>query len=103
MEAVSGLPAAPALPARVAIEATLRRIDFGPLSFLWTTWLTKVNISAWLERGGSSMATIERNSDDPVHDFAWHRWHRARRGGEFIDFVMLAGWVGLIGWVLMRH
>jgi hypothetical protein len=22
---------------------------------------------------------------NPVHDFAWHRTHRAARGGQFID------------------
>jgi hypothetical protein len=51
------------------------------------------------------MATIERNSDgsDQVHDFAWHRTHRARSGWQSIDVVMLAGWGALIGWVLMRH
>jgi hypothetical protein len=51
------------------------------------------------------MATIKRQSDesDPVHDFAWHRMHRARRGGQLIDIVMVAGWAALIGWVLMRQ
>jgi hypothetical protein len=51
------------------------------------------------------MATIQRNSDesDPVHDFAWHRTHRARRGAQSIDIVMLAGWAALVGWVLLRH
>jgi hypothetical protein len=46
------------------------------------------------------MAVIERNSDDPVHDFAWHR---AARGGQSIDIVMLVGWAALIGWALLRH
>jgi hypothetical protein len=51
------------------------------------------------------MAAIERNSDesDPVHDFAWHRTHRAARGGQSIDIVMLVGWAALIGWALLRH
>jgi hypothetical protein len=51
------------------------------------------------------MAAIERNSDesDPVHDFAWHRMHRAARGGQLIDIVMLVGWAALIGWALLRH
>jgi hypothetical protein len=48
------------------------------------------------------MTTIERNSDESVHDFAWHRTHRAWRGGQLIDVVMLAGWAALIGWVLLR-
>jgi len=51
------------------------------------------------------MAVIERNSgeSDPVHDFAWHRAHRARRSGQSIDVVMLLGWAALVGWVLLRH
>jgi hypothetical protein len=51
------------------------------------------------------MATIERKSQesDPVHDFAWHRTHRARHGGQLIDVVMLAGWAAMIGWVLLRQ
>jgi hypothetical protein len=51
------------------------------------------------------MATIERNSNesDPVHDFAWHRTHRARRGGQLIDVVTLAGWAALVGWVMLLH
>jgi hypothetical protein len=50
------------------------------------------------------MKALERNEEaDPVHDFAWHRAHRARRGWQSIDVVMLAGWAGLVGWVLLRH
>jgi hypothetical protein len=51
------------------------------------------------------MATIQENSDEagPVHDFAWHRTHRARRSGQVIDIVMLAGWVALVGWVVLSH
>jgi hypothetical protein len=48
------------------------------------------------------MTTIERNSDESVHDFEWHRRHRASRGGQLIDVVMLAGWAALIGWILLR-
>jgi hypothetical protein len=48
------------------------------------------------------MTTIERNSDESVHDFEWHRRHRAWRGGQLIDVVMLAGWAALIGWILLR-
>ena len=29
--------------------------------------------------------------------------HRARRGAQSIDIVMLAGWAALVGWVLLRH
>jgi hypothetical protein len=50
------------------------------------------------------MATIERNSDEnPVHDFAWHRTHRAPRGGQLIDVVTLVGWAALVSWVLLLH
>jgi hypothetical protein len=49
------------------------------------------------------MATIERISDesDPMHDFVWHRTHRARRGGQLIDVVTLVGWAALVSWVLL--
>jgi hypothetical protein len=73
--------------------------------FLWTTSLTTFNVASWWYLGGASMATIERNSNesDPVHDFAWHRTHRARRGGQLIDVVTLAGWAALVGWVMLLH
>jgi hypothetical protein len=70
----------------------------------WTVRLTEGNVAPWWY-GGASMTTIERNSDDsgPVHDYAWHRTHRTRRGGQWIDVVMLAGWAALVGWVLLRQ
>ena len=73
--------------------------------FLWTTSLTAIIVASWWYLGGASMATIERNSSesDPVHDFAWHRTHRARRGGQLIDVVTLAGWAALVGWVVLLH
>jgi hypothetical protein len=51
------------------------------------------------------MATIQENSDEhgPVRDFAWHCTHRARRGGQLIDIVMLVGWVVVVGWVVLSH
>jgi hypothetical protein len=52
---------------------------------------------------GASMTTIKRNSDESAHDYAWHRAHRARHGGQSIDVVMLAGWAALVGWVLLRQ
>jgi integrase len=36
-------------------------------------------------------------------NFAWHRTHRARHGGQLIDVVMLAGWAAMIGGVLLRQ
>ena len=56
------------------------------------------------------MSVTQANSDqsdpdqsDPVRDFAWHLTHRAQRGWQSIDVVMLAGWAALIGWVLSQH
>jgi hypothetical protein len=48
------------------------------------------------------MSVTEANSDrsDPVRDFAWHQMHRARRGGQIIEIVILAGWAVLVVWVL---
>jgi hypothetical protein len=73
--------------------------------FSWTTSLTTFNVASWWYLGGASMATIERNSNEsgPVHDFAWHRAHRARRDGQLIDVVTLAGWAALVGWVMLLH
>jgi hypothetical protein len=50
------------------------------------------------------MAAIERDSlqSEPVHDFKWHRQYRCRRSGQFVDVVMLLGWAGLVGWILLR-
>jgi hypothetical protein len=75
------------------------------MQLVWTTWLMNVNVTRWWYLGGASMATIERNSheSDLVHDFAWHRTHRARNGGQLIDIVMLTGWAVLIGWVFLRQ
>ena len=84
------------------ILATPRQMAPRSMHSLWTTWLTAVNVAPWWYLGGASMTTIERNSDKSVHDFAWHRTHRAWRGVQLIDVVMLAGWAALIGWVLLR-
>ena len=76
-----------------------------PGALPWTTLFTAVNVVYGWCLGGASMAVIERNSgeSDPVHDFAWHRAHRARRSGQSIDLVMVVGWAALVGWVLLRH
>jgi hypothetical protein len=91
-------------PARAAVIVAALRRATESIS-LWTAWSTEVSLSSWWYFGGASMATIERNSDgsDPVHDFAWHQTHRPRRGWQSIDIVMLAGWAGLVGWVVMRQ
>src|SRR6516162_7156993 len=81
------------------------RLPCSPGALPWTTLFTAVNVVYGWCLGGASMAVIERNSgeSDPVHDFAWHRAHRARRSGQSIDLVMVVGWAALVGWVLLRH
>jgi hypothetical protein len=40
----------------------------------------------------------------PVHDYFWHRRHRARRGGQLVDVAMFAGLVAVVScWVLILH
>jgi hypothetical protein len=39
-----------------------------------------------------------------VHDYLWHRRHRARRGGQLVDVAMFAGLAAVVGcWVLVLH
>jgi len=93
----------PMIPLSVRFCAVHAKASFR--GFPWTTWSTTFNVASWWYLGGASMATIEGNSNDsdPVHDFAWHRTHRARRGGQLIDVVTLAGWAALVGWVMLLH
>ena len=38
----------------------------------------------------------------PVHDYFWHRRHRARRGGQLVDVAILAGLAGVVScWALI--
>jgi hypothetical protein len=41
----------------------------------------------------------------PVHDYHWHRRHRARRGGLLADIAILVTLAAMVvGWVLiLRH
>jgi hypothetical protein len=56
-------------------------------------------VATVVEIFGWAMATIQENSDEygRVRDFAWYFTHRARRGGQLIDIVMLVGWVVVVG------
>jgi hypothetical protein len=40
----------------------------------------------------------------PVHDYHWHRRHRARRGGQLADIAILMSLAAMVvGWVLILH
>jgi hypothetical protein len=39
----------------------------------------------------------------PVHDYFWHRRHRARRGGQLVDVAILATLTTMVSLVLMLH
>jgi hypothetical protein len=38
-----------------------------------------------------------------VHDFAWHRRYRGQYSAQFVDVVMVTGWLGFIVWVMFYH
>jgi hypothetical protein len=39
----------------------------------------------------------------PVHDYFWHRRHRARRGGQLVDVAILATLTTMVSLVLILH
>jgi hypothetical protein len=40
----------------------------------------------------------------PVHDYFWHRRHRARRGGQLVDIAILLTLATMVGcWALILH
>jgi hypothetical protein len=40
----------------------------------------------------------------PVHDYFWHRRHRARRSGQLVDVAILVAFAAVISyWVLILH
>jgi hypothetical protein len=40
----------------------------------------------------------------PVHDYFWHRRHRARRGGQLVDIAILVTLATMVGcWALILH
>jgi hypothetical protein len=39
-----------------------------------------------------------------VHDYFWHRRHRARRGGHLVDVTILAAFATVVScWALILH
>jgi hypothetical protein len=39
-----------------------------------------------------------------VHDYFWHRRHRARHGGQLVDVAIFAGLAAVVSyWVLILH
>ena len=39
-----------------------------------------------------------------VHDYVWHRRHRARRGGQLVDIAILVTLAAMVvSWVLILH
>jgi hypothetical protein len=39
----------------------------------------------------------------PVHDYFWHRRHRARRGGQLVDFAVVLTLTAMVVWTLALH
>jgi hypothetical protein len=39
----------------------------------------------------------------PVHDYHWHRRHRARHGGQLVDVAILVTLVVMVVWTLALH
>jgi hypothetical protein len=40
----------------------------------------------------------------PVHDYFWHRRHRARRGGQLVDIAILVTLATMVGcWAVIPH
>ena len=38
-----------------------------------------------------------------VHDYFWHRRHRARRSGQLVDIAILVTLAAMVGWVFILH
>jgi hypothetical protein len=39
----------------------------------------------------------------PVHDYFWHRRHRARRGGQLVDIAIALTLAALVVWTVGIH
>jgi hypothetical protein len=37
----------------------------------------------------------------PVHDYFWHRRHRARRGGQLVDIAIVVTFAAMVVWTLV--
>jgi hypothetical protein len=59
--------------------------------------------------GGARACEVDRMEDNlaveigPVHDYFWHRRHRARRSGQLVDIVMFLTLAAMVGWVSLLH
>jgi hypothetical protein len=38
-----------------------------------------------------------------VHDYFWHRRHRARRGGQLVDVAIVLTLAAMVVWTLALH
>jgi hypothetical protein len=38
-----------------------------------------------------------------VHDYRWHRRHRARRNWQLVDFAILVVLAAMVSWVVVLH
>jgi hypothetical protein len=59
---------------------------------------------------GAHACDVRQADDDlahevgPVHDYFWHRRHRARRGGQLVDIAILVTLATMVGcWALILH
>jgi hypothetical protein len=39
----------------------------------------------------------------PVHDYFWHRRHRARHGGQLVDIAIVLALAMMVVWTLALH
>jgi hypothetical protein len=39
----------------------------------------------------------------PVHDYFWHRRHRARRSGQVVDIAIVLTFAAMVVWTLTLH
>jgi hypothetical protein len=58
------------------------------------------NFDAWEVRQGDEDLAVEAG---PVHDYVWHRRHRASRSGQLVDIAIVLTLSAMVSWVLMLH
>jgi hypothetical protein len=56
-----------------------------------------VNVSATT---GEEQASLEHG---PVHDYFWHRRHRAHRSWQLVDVAILVTLAAMVSWVFVLH